>query len=240
MAQPSLVVINLSTLMMFASFIVAVSGVCLIFAWIRSRESSAMLWWAAADLTLAAGVPLMIVSGTHFGRPAQIVAMTLLNISPAMIWAAAQSHQRQPNRYIVIAGALLWLVAFTLPSFRASPESQTFFNLAIVSIYLFAAGGEFWDGRAERVRSSGPLVVLLYSQSFIFMISAVQAISGNLSVGGKESVSSWFGFILLEVLVFVVGTAIFVVAVDRETSDLNQRISKKMLLRGFRAANKRS
>ena len=216
--------IDLPTLMIAASFIAATSGVFLIFAWLQSRESWAMLWWAAANLILAASVPLLVAHDNSFGRPSQIVAMTLLNVCPALIWAAARSYNnRSPSWFIVTAGALLWLVAFAVPSFRASLDAQTFFNLSIVAAYLFAAGAEFWQGRDESVGSRWPLVVLLFSHSFIFVISAFQAISGNLTLSGSGALSSWFGFVLLEVLIFIVGTAIFVVAIDRERSELRQK-----------------
>jgi len=216
--------IDLPTLMLAASFIAAASGIFLVFAWLQSRESWAILWWASANLILAASVTLLSLNGATLGRPSQIVAMSLLNVCPAMIWAAARSYNnRRPSRSIVVAGALLWLLAFTLPSFRASLDAQTFFSLSIVAIYLFAAGAEFGYGKAVRVSSRWPLIVLLFSHGTIFVISAAQAISGNLPLYGDKVLSSWFGFVLLEVLVFIVGTAIFVVAIDRERSELRQK-----------------
>jgi hypothetical protein len=209
--------IDLPTLMVAGSFIAAISGVFLIFAWLQNRESRAMLWWAAANLVLAASVPLMAVRDGPFERPSEILAITLLNVSPALIWAAARScNNRRANRTIVAAGALLWLLAFVLPGFRASADDQTFFNLSIVTLYLFAAGAEFWRGRAERLGSRWPLIVLLFSHGFIFAIGAVEALWGKLPLTGDAPLSSWFGFILFEALVFVVGTAIFIVAIDRE------------------------
>ena len=217
--------IDLPTLMVAGSFIAAISGVFLIFAWLQNRESWAMLWWAAANLVLAASVPLMAVRDGPFGRPSEVLAITLLNVSPALIWAAARSCNNRPaNRTIIAAGALLWLLAFLLPGFRTSAEAQTFFNLSIVTLYLFAAGDEFWRGRAERLGSRWPLIVLLFSHGFIFAIGAVEALLGKLPLTGDAPLSSWFGFILFEALVFVVGTAIFIVAIDRERSELRQKI----------------
>lgn len=216
--------IDLPTLMIAASFIAATSGIFLVFAWLQSRESWAILWWAAANLILAASVTILSLQGASFGGVPQIIAMALLNMCPALIWAAARSYNnRVPNRLIVILGALLWTLALALPSFRASPDLQTFFSLSIVAIYLFAAAAEFGYGRAERVGSRWPLIVLLFSHGLIFVISAAQALAGNLPLTGAEPLSSWFGFVLLEVLVFIVGTAIFVVAIDRERSELRQK-----------------
>jgi diguanylate cyclase (GGDEF)-like protein len=218
-------VVDLPTLMIAGSFIAATSGVFLIFAWLQNRESWALLWWAAANLILAASVPLMAVRDDAFSRPSQILAITLLNISPALIWAAARScNNRDANWGIVGAGALLWILAFISPGFRASPDAQTFFNLSIIALYLFAAGAEFWRGRAERLGSRWPLIALLFSHGFIFAIGAMQAINGHLPLTSDSILTSWFGFILFEAQVFVVGTAIFIVAIDRERSELRQKI----------------
>jgi diguanylate cyclase (GGDEF)-like protein len=218
-------VIDLPTLMIAGSFIAATSGVFLIFAWLQNRESRALLWWASANMILAASVPLMAARDTAFDRPSHILAMTLLNISPALIWAAARScNNRSVNWGIVLAGAVLWFLAFLSPGFRATPDAQTFFNLSIVSLYLFAAGAEFWRGRAERLGSRWPLIVLLFSHGFIFAIGAIQALNGNLPLTGDSLLTSWLGFILFEAQVFVVGTAIFIVAIDRERSELRQKI----------------
>lgn len=217
--------IDFPTLMFAGSFIATTSGIFLTFAWLQNRDSWALLWWAAANLLLAVSVPLLVTSDAAIGAPSQILAMTLLNISPAMIWAAARNcNNQRANRPMVFAGASLWLVAFLLPGFRTSTDAQVFLNLSIVAMYLFAAGAEFWSGRAERLGSRWPLIVLLFCHGFIFVIGAMRAIGGDLPLTGSALLSSWYGFVHFESFVFVVGTAIFVVAIDRERSELRHKI----------------
>jgi diguanylate cyclase (GGDEF)-like protein len=218
-------IIDLPTLMIAGSFIAATSGVFLIFAWSQNRESRAMLWWAAANLVLAAGVPLMAGGDRAVGTAEQILAVTLLNLSPALIWASARSaNGQQAGRGVIAGGVVLWLVALAIPGFRASYEAQTFLNLSVVAAYLFAAAAEFWKGRSERLGSRWPLIVLLSTHAMVFAVGAVQALAGNLPASGSILTSSWFGFLLFEALVFVLGTAIFIVAIDRERTGLRQTI----------------
>jgi diguanylate cyclase (GGDEF)-like protein len=215
--------VDLPTLMIAGSFIAATSGVFLIFAWLQNRESRAMLWWAAANLTLAASVPLMAEGS--LGSPTHIFAVTLLNLSPALIWASARSANGQrADRGVIAGGVALWLVALTIPGVRASYEAQTFLNLSVVAAYLFAAAAEFWKGRAERLGSRWPLIVLLSTHAMVFALGAVQALAGNLPASENIFTSSWFGFLLFEAFVFVIGTAIFIVAIDRERTSLRQTI----------------
>ena len=77
--------IDLPTLMLAASFVAAVSGAFLVFAWLQNRENKAPLWWAGANLALATGVPLISASGTDFGLPSTILGILLLNLSPALV-----------------------------------------------------------------------------------------------------------------------------------------------------------
>ena len=154
-------VIDLPTLMLAGSFVSAVSGVFLIFAWMQTDRAEGVLWWAAADIVLAASIPMM-ASGVTTGAPAVVVAITLLNLSPALIWASARAVNRRHIDFALVgAGAILWLIAYATPVFRASPGMQVGLNLLIVAAFLLAAAYEFWHARAERLTARGPLIVLL-------------------------------------------------------------------------------
>ena len=136
--------IDLPTLMVAGSFVAATSGVFLIFAWLQNRDEKAPLWWAGANMSLAAGVPLIASAGTTFGLPSMIVGILLLNLSPALILAAAcAANREEPNLVVVAAGAVIWLLAFAV-ALRLSVDGQMSLNLAVVAMYLFAAASEFW------------------------------------------------------------------------------------------------
>ena len=67
-------VIDLPTLMIAGSFVSAVSGVFLIFAWLQTDHAYGMLWWAAADIVLAVAIPMMASTGAVPGAPPVVVA----------------------------------------------------------------------------------------------------------------------------------------------------------------------
>ena len=150
--------IDLPTLMTAGSFVAAVSGVFLIFAAMQTKGAQGMIWWAAADLTMAAAVPMLLSSGVAINLASVVVAITLLNVSPALILASAQAcNGRRPDLRVIFAGAVLWLAAYALPAIRTSPEAQVSLNLAIASVYVFAAAAEFWHGRVDRLDRARPL-----------------------------------------------------------------------------------
>src|SRR5438105_2087279 len=125
--------IDLPTLMVAGSFVAAVSGVFLIFAWFQNRKAIATLWWAASNLVLAVSVPMMARIMPVAESPTTIFAITMLNVNPALIWASARACNGRPiNFAIVISGAFVWLLAATTV-LRGHTQSLLALNLAVVS-----------------------------------------------------------------------------------------------------------
>jgi diguanylate cyclase (GGDEF)-like protein len=219
---------DLPTLMIAGSFVAAASGVFLAFAWLQNREATAPLWWAAANLALATGVPLLSSAGSAFGVPSMVLGILLLNLSPALIFAAAVScNNRRPNPIVVAAGAAIWLLAFAA-IFRLSADAQMALNLGVVAAYLFAAALEFWFGNAEKLQTRWPLIVLLTLHGGFFAIGAVKAAAGDLAPTEPPTLDSWFGLIHFETLAFVIGTAIFAVAMVKERREMVEKTAARI------------
>jgi diguanylate cyclase (GGDEF)-like protein len=213
--------IDLPTLMLAGSFVTAISGAFLFFAWLQSPHTNSTLWWASGDFALAAAVPLIATHNIVFGVPSTIMGILLLNISPALLWAAARSSNgREPHFSGVIAGAFVWLIAFAMPVIRDSLSTQMTLNLAVIAFYLFATANEFWRGRAERLQSRWPLIVLLFLHGLFFLFGTLLAAAGRMPIDGSLTPSSWVGLVHFETLAFVVGTAIFTAAMARERAEL--------------------
>lgn len=218
--------VDLPTLMIAGSFVAAVSGVFLVFAWLQNRKATATLWWAASNLVLAVSIPMMAASDLTTGSPAVIVAITLLNVSPALIWASARScNGRRVNLAVVGGGSVVWLGAHALPIFRDSSAAQLSLNLAIVAAFLLAAAHEFWRDRHERLTARWPLIVLLGLHGSLSAIGAAEAALGGLATTAPAAMVVWLEFVHFETLAFVIGTSIFTVAMARERSELIHKIA---------------
>jgi diguanylate cyclase (GGDEF)-like protein len=212
--------------MIAGGFVAAISGMFLIFSWMQTDRANGMLWWAAANLVLAAAIPMVAHAGAAPGSPPVVIAITLLNISPALIWAAARAtNHRHVDYAIVGSGAVLWLVAYAMPVFRAVPGAQTGLNLAIISAFLFAGAFEFWRGRSERLMARWPLIVLLVLHGGFSAVGAVDAMFGSVDATGLGPLHDWFTFIHFETLAFVVGTSIFAAAMARERDEMKHKIA---------------
>ena len=221
--------IDLPTLMIAGSFVAGVSGVFLVFAWLQNRKATATLWWAASNLVLALSIPMMAASNMSLGSPAVVVAITLLNLSPALIWASARScNGRSINFLIVGGGAVLWLAAYATPAVRASANMQLALNFGIVAGFLLAAAFEFWRDRHERLTARWPLIVLLGLHGSLSAIGAFEALFGSISAATANAPAAmviWLEFVHFETLAFVIGTSIFTVAMARERSEMFHKIA---------------
>jgi diguanylate cyclase (GGDEF)-like protein len=219
-------IIDLPTLMIAGSFVSAISGVFLIFAWLQTDRAYGMLWWAAADLVLATAIPIMASPDLRPGEPALVAAITLLNLSPALIWASARAvNNRRVDFAVVGSGAVVWLIAYAMPVVRAETRIQVALNLAIVAIFLTAAAYEFWRGRDEKLMSRWPLIMLLGLHAGFSSAAAISALTGDMEPTGIAVLYGWFGFVHLETLAFVIGTSIFTVAMARERNEVVHRVA---------------
>ena len=221
--------VDLPTLMIAGSFVAAVSGVFLVFAWLQNRKAPATLWWAASNLVLSVSIPMIASSDLTTGSPSVVAAITLLNVSPALIWASARScNGRRISPLIVSAGAITWLVAFAMPVVRNTPAVQLSLNLGIVAAFLLAAAHEFWRDRHERLTARWPLIVLLGLHGSLSLIGSAEAAIGGLvasAAPGPAAMVIWLEFVHFETLAFVIGTSIFTVAMARERSELLHKIA---------------
>jgi diguanylate cyclase (GGDEF)-like protein len=218
--------IDLPTLMVAGSFVSAISGVFLVFAWMQTDRAHGMLWWAAADLILATAIPIMAAPDLAPGEPALVAAITLLNVSPALIWASARAvNNRRVDLAIVGSGAVFWLVAYAMPLVREEPRIQVALNLGIVAIFLTAAAYEFWRGRDEKLMSRWPLIVLLGLHAVFSYVASFLALTGSAEPSGIAVLYGWFGFVHLETLAFIIGTSIFTVAMARERNEIVHRVA---------------
>src|SRR4051812_21025353 len=217
--------IDLPTLMVAGSFVAAVSGVFLVFAWFQNRKAIATLWWAASNLVLAISVPMMarILPATESATT--IFAITMLNVNPALIWASARACNNRPvNFAVVISGAFLWLLAATTV-LRGHTQGLLALNLTVVSAFLLAAAYEFWRDRHERLNARWPLIVLLALHGTLSAAGAGEALSGSFAETAPAAMVVWLQFVHFETLAFIIGTSIFTVAMAREKSEMQHRIA---------------
>jgi diguanylate cyclase (GGDEF)-like protein len=214
--------LDLATLMVAASFVAAISGAFLLLAWIQCPEARGAPWWAAGNLVLASAGAFLASANAYASGRAAIVGILLLNIHPGLVWAAARiCNGRRVDPFVVVAGTFAWVLAFPLFRLGGSIAAQISLSLGLTALYLFATAFEFWRERADRLVSRGPLIVLVLLHAVFAALAATIISTGGLVLGAK--IDGWLSLVYCEALVFVIGTAIFAVAMGHERGLLRQR-----------------
>jgi diguanylate cyclase (GGDEF)-like protein len=217
--------LDLPTLMAVESFIAALSGLVVLLGCPRGSDSRGSLWWAVGSITIATGLALILYGLGSHSVPLMITANIAIAISPAFYWTAARQFSRKDPIYALIpVGALLLALGSIIPAIQLDPSQQMAFSLALNAVFFYAAAVELWRGRAERLFARWPLVILLAIHATIFLAGAIEALTGVIQAMDLAPVTSWFGMIHFESIVFAVGTAVFVVAFTRERAEARQRM----------------
>lgn len=211
--------LDLPTLMIAGAFVAACSAVLLLFAWSQYRETSAALWWAGADTATASAVVMLIVSFAVDHRPLFLMALTLLQVASAMVWAGARAfdHHRI-NVLLFLGGMLPWPVAALMPGFVETVWSPAL-HAGVTLFYYGSAALSIKRGNGERLQARTPLSALLILHAGTLLLMVPSFLNGSLAANEPPPLGSLFGIIHFESLVFSIGTALFLVALMKERSE---------------------
>jgi diguanylate cyclase (GGDEF)-like protein len=92
-------------------------------------------------------------------------------------------------------------------------------SLAFSVAYLFAASISIWLGRKERLKSRWPMIVLTALHAIVLLVGFFSSLDGALGPGETPKVLSLFGFVHFEIIVFALGTAVFMIALAKSRSE---------------------
>ena len=177
----------------------------------------ALGWWGLGNIVNALGILGLIVGPAAHLPLVSVASSALLTVAMGLIWKAARSldHKWAPFGLAVLGGAVVGL-AGAVPATRSHID---FLNLSIAATYLLAASGSLWFARQERLAARWPLIVLTALHAAILASGAYAFFDGAMGHGRVPAVMSLFGLIHFESIVFVLGTAVFLLALVKERSE---------------------
>ena len=214
--------LDITTLMFVGSLVTAISSVLLVVTWWQRPESTGALWWAGANFVLACGILLYAQPGFGHSYAISILALVLLNLAPGLTWKAARLLNGDEAPLLLVAAAPV--LGLGLGAAGLIPgQLQMAVSLGVTSAYTFAAAWEFWRKRSDQLKARWPLIVLISIHAALFFAGMVEAASGVISFDGPPPLTTWFGLIHVEVVFYVIGTAIFVTALIRERAERELR-----------------
>jgi diguanylate cyclase (GGDEF)-like protein len=199
------------------SFAMACSGVVLLFAWLQNRTEPALALWCGANLDAAAGIFSLMLGITLHQPIFFALGGGLLSFQSALMWKAARIIDGKPGPVILMfAGLAILAAASGMPGVREFAGSLA---LAVGAAYTFALAATLWLGRNERLTARWPLIILSAVHGIALLIGIYSTFNGSTGQDTVPSLTSLFGFIYFEAIVFAVGTAMFVIALVKERNE---------------------
>src|ERR1700678_2793800 len=213
---------DVSTLIFAGGLVSFASGLFLVMHWWQAREDRAALAWGTASC--GAGVCIILLA-LHVVLPnfaSTIVGPLILDVCAAWTWAATRIFNRgSVERYPLAAVVAAWIVIVILVGATGHERFAAALGLGISASLYVAAANEFWLARGERLRGRWPMIFLLtlYAIS-IFLLAVEVCLVRPLS---ETPSTSWLGVIDFVGLIYAGGSAISLVTMLKDRSEIKHR-----------------
>lgn len=216
--------LDIPTLVIVSIFVTAILGLLLLLVWVQDRSIQALAWWGAAYLI--AGLSIAMLSGkVPLNQAASAdIASALLFAACGLSWNAARLFDDKEVRpFTMFAGALIWLLACLIPEFETSTVGRMIVSSLIVSNYTLMTAFELWGGRAEKLITRWPAMIVLVLHGLVFPAQIPLSIWQPAERELTWYANGWMALLALETLLYVIASAFIVLAMAKER---NERIHK--------------
>lgn len=211
--------LDIPTLFVVSTCITGLLGLFLLYLWIQDRSVRALGWWAASYLIGGFGVALWMVGPTLSPAWPDEVAPALLFICCGMIWSGARKfHNRDVLPLAVMTGAIIWLIASSLPEVAVGHSARIILSSVIIAAYAVLTATELKRDRRrpQTARLRAIIVPVLHGAIFLSPILTIHFMPEGASNTGPGLNNGSFALFALLTLLYVVGTAFIVVVMAKE------------------------
>jgi len=189
----------------------------------QNRDTPALAFWGTGYL-LGAVAAAMLGSGGTGNALVICISNALLCGAYGVMWGGSRSFEgRRVRAPLIAAGAAIWIAAFQLESFRASPPSCVALVSFIQAGYALLAARELWYARDRELISRWPTLALVVGHAGFLLarIPFATVVASSAAAGQPRSA----------VVLVMAAEALFVnfclpflrVAMSKERSELEQR-----------------
>ena len=209
--------LDLPTLMVMQSFVLACAGALLLFAWLQNRGAPVLALWGTAHVVAGAGFLSLMLGVALHEFDCVVLGGTLLSCQASLIWKAARDLDgKWAPLPVALLAPILVGAGSDAPVIRDNPGALA---LAVGATYTFATVVTLWGGRHERLIARWPLVILAGVHGAALLIGIYSTFSGATGRSTVPSLNSLFGFIYFETIIFAFGTSIFLFALVKERKE---------------------
>ncbi len=216
--------LDLPTLVVMESTVMACAGALLLIAWSQHRRELALLLFGLALVVGAGGILSFMLGLTSYQPLWSIVAGSLLALAPGLMWKAARAFDAKPAPLVL---ALLGAAVVGLENGVSSLRVTQPLFFAIGAVYLLAAATTLWTGRKDGLFARWPLIIFLAVHAAVLLGGEFSTVD-SAAPGALPSLMSLFGLVYFETIVFSIGTAVFLLALVKERSEAVNTVAARI------------
>ena len=210
--------LDLPTLMVMQSFALACAGGVMVFAWSQDRTVSVLALWGVRQRHRCRGHSFAD-AGVHYAS-ARLVGdrrhPAAIPVGLDVEGCADNRHEARSIRpYAPRTGdRRVWPVRFL-----CLRDVTGSLSLIAGAVYSLGVATTLWLGRKERLAARWPLIILSAVHAGALFIGTYSTFNGSTSQDVVPSVTSLFGFIYFESIIFALGTSVFIYALVKERNE---------------------
>jgi diguanylate cyclase (GGDEF)-like protein len=211
--------LDIPTLFIISTFVAAVLGLFLLFAWVQDRSILALAWWGAAYLLSGLAAALWGVHDAISRALTVDVVYALMFVACGVIWTGARLfYRRAALPFAMFGGAILWLVTCQSPIFSESGSHRIMLGSLVISTYTFLTAFELWRERSELLFSRWPAMCVLVLHAVVFL-APIPIILLLPADGAVAFSTDWLPILALETLLYAIGTAFIILVMAKERTE---------------------
>src|SRR3954464_6266712 len=213
--------LDVNTLFLVMTYVEAMLGLLLLFAWVQNSGIHAVAWWGCAHLLRAGSIALFGMYGSVSDAISIDLANALLFTAFAVTWSGARVFDgRAPEPMYIVGGAILWILVSRTSSLVDSLDAKVLLASGIITAYTWATAYEFWRGRGEPLVSRWPAIFMLFAHGAVFLLRTPLSQMLPWSPTNQVFDSVWLTVLSFEALLFTIAIAFIRLAVAKERTEL--------------------
>lgn len=217
--------LDIHTLFLVTTYVEAILGLLLLFAWAQNMALRAVCWWGFAHLIRLSSIALFGMYGSIPDLVSIDVSNALLFTAYAATWTGARVFDGRPVEPVyMVTGAVLWLLICRLPVLADHANTRALIVASIITSYIWLTAYEFWRGRSEPLVSRWPAIIMFFAHGALFllrtpMIALLPVATNSDGVFG----SVWMTVLSFEALLLTISSAFLLLAMAKERTELRHR-----------------
>jgi diguanylate cyclase (GGDEF)-like protein len=216
--------LHVPTLAVVAVFVTAILGGLLLFAWRRDQNSDALVWWGSGYLVGSCGFALLAARGAIPDVLSIHIANSIVLVSYTLMLAGARAfggRETPPTAFLI--APLIWLTALQVPAIVSDINLRAIVMTLCQVVIMWMMAYEFWRGRAERLVSRWPILLVLFTHTLCLVLRIPATIINPASSHADFFRSPIFAVMVFGTVMYTMTIAFLLLSLIKERGELRHK-----------------